>query len=122
MSDYKKQISIKPIESIIPPVNTHQEDANVAHQQLSENILLQKQELASIEELQKKRIEEADHQIREARNQWEEEKQKLIKEAQQQGFQKGHEDGKQEAFRQFESKLNEANHIIDIAVYFFKLV
>lgn len=115
LSDYKKQISIKPIESIIPPSNPNQQDENKVYQQLSETILLQKQELASIEEQQEKRIEEADNQIKEARSQWEEEKQKLIEEAQKKGFQKGHEDGIREAFQQFESKLKEANHIIDIA-------
>lgn len=115
LSSYKKQISIKPIESIVPPADTHQEDANKVHQQLSETILLRKQELASIEEQQDKRVEEADNQIKEARSKWEEEKQKLIEEAQEQGFQKGYEDGRKEAFQQFESRLNKANHIIDIA-------
>ncbi|WP_194165595.1 flagellar assembly protein FliH [Oceanobacillus sp. CFH 90083] len=115
MSNLKKQISIKPIESIIPPAITSAEDATEVHQQLTETISLQKQELASIEEQQKKRIEESDHQIEEARNRWETEKQELIKQARQQGFQQGYEDGKQEAYTQFEHKLQEANHIVDIA-------
>lgn len=115
LSDYKKQISIKPIESIIPPAFTPKEDENEVHQQLSETIFLQKEELASIEEKQKKRIEDADKEIEEARNRWESEKQELIENAQQQGFQKGYEDGKKEAHQQFENKLQEANHIIDIA-------
>lgn len=95
--------------------NTSQEDPAEVHQQLTETISLQKQKLASIEEQQQKRIEEADSQIKEERNQWETEKKELIELAQKQGFQKGYEDGRQEAFAQFEHKLQEANHIIDIA-------
>lgn len=115
MSNHKKQISIKPIETIIPPANTDYEDAVDEQHQLLKAILLQKQELAAIQEQQQKRMDEADNQIKEARDQWETEKQKLIEEAQHQGFQKGYEDGNHEAFQQYENKLKEANHIIDIA-------
>ncbi|WP_179134542.1 flagellar assembly protein FliH [Oceanobacillus timonensis] len=115
MSEHKKQIGIKPIESIIPPVTTPPENEKEVHRQLSEKISFQKEELASIEREQKKRKEEADNQIEEARNNWETQKQELMENAQQQGFQKGYEDGKQEAYQQFRDKLQEANHIIDIA-------
>ncbi|CEI84300.1 flagellar assembly protein H [Oceanobacillus oncorhynchi] len=115
LSDVKKQISIKPIESIVTRANAPQDDAKEVHQQLTEAISCQKQELASIEEKQKKRVEEADNQIEEARKKWETEKQELIELARKQGFHKGYEDGKQEAYTQFEYKLQEANHIVDIA-------
>lgn len=95
--------------------NTNHADVMEEHHQLSESISLQKKELATIQEQQQMRIEEANNQIKEARNQWETEKQKWIEEAQQQGFQKGYEDGNQEAYQQYENKLKEANHIIDIA-------
>ncbi|MFD1067574.1 flagellar assembly protein FliH [Oceanobacillus locisalsi] len=115
MSDNKKQIGIKPIESIAPPAAAPPEDQKEVHRQLSEMISFQKEELASIEQAQEKKKEEVDRQIEEARNNWETEKQELMEKAQQQGFQQGYEDGKQEAHQQFKDKLQEANHIIDIA-------
>ncbi|MCA0983330.1 flagellar assembly protein FliH [Halobacillus yeomjeoni] len=107
-------IKIKPIH-----LNNDQEDQT----SLKDEIVQQKQEAQEImdqadgeleqaREAAEKMLAEAEDQIKNARQNWEEERQNLVKEAKEEGYVAGLQQGKDQGYEEYLEKLSQANDII----------
>ncbi|MCA0969142.1 flagellar assembly protein FliH [Halobacillus litoralis] len=112
-------IKIKPLYQAEAP----EEQSTVTEEEKA----LQKREeaerkLSEVEQLKKSAQEESDQlreraqqEIQQAREEWSKEREALIENAKEEGYQAGFNQGLQEAGEQFEEKLEKANRIIDQA-------
>ncbi|MED1562191.1 hypothetical protein AJ85_05340 [Alkalihalobacillus alcalophilus ATCC 27647 = CGMCC 1.3604] len=114
-----KQISILPLEQFIPVLNEGKTELRVNEQQKKQEIesLLQQaeDEAKRLKEQAQLEIEQMQQQLNNLRQKQLEEIELLKEEAIQSGYQSGFEQGKEEAFRQYEQKLTEASHIVEVA-------
>ncbi|WP_176759197.1 flagellar assembly protein FliH [Pelagirhabdus alkalitolerans] len=110
-----KVIGIKPIT--FPKFDDGVESATEGEQLegIEDQIANKEAELNELREKIQIERKEADHAIEQAKKDWEDEKQKLIKETREQGFEQGFQEGKTEAESAFRAKLDQANHVIEQA-------
>ncbi|WP_413381619.1 flagellar assembly protein FliH [Alkalihalobacillus sp. 1P02AB] len=119
-----KKIIIRPLEQFNPVLNEVNSELNVNEQQKKQEIesLLQQaeDEAKRLKEQAELEIEQMQLQLNKSRQKQLEEIELLKEEAIQSGYQSGFEQGKEEAFRQYEQKLAEASHIIEVAKHDYK--
>lgn len=109
----KKKIQIKPIELVSESVaSTTKEDTYVT---LTEKIAEKEKELEELNQRIIANRQSAENDILSLREEWQNEKEQLIQEAQQQGYQQGFEQGKKDSIEQYSHLINEAKLVIEQA-------
>ncbi|BAC13513.1 flagellar assembly protein FliH [Oceanobacillus iheyensis] len=116
MSNHTKQISIRSIESIVPRQLEPEQTEEVISRNLQQKIQEEKKYLQSIQEKQNSLIQETKEKIDAAQVKWQEEKQKLIEETKQIGYQDGYKQGVQEGYDSYKEKITEMNNIVDATI------
>ncbi|QHS22246.1 flagellar assembly protein FliH [Virgibacillus sp. MSP4-1] len=114
-----KTISIKPFKSM----KDEEQDASRAHddavkemEKQREQLLLDaKQQLEEAKTEAEQIIKDARVQIQQEQENWQQEKEKLYKEAEQNGFKHGYQEGKKKAESDFKSYVDEAASLIGLA-------
>ena len=109
----KKKIQIKPIELVSESVaSTTKEDT---YGTLTEKIAEKEKELEELNQRIIANRQSAENDILSLREEWQNEKEQLIQEAQQQGYQQGFEQGKKDSIEQYLHLINEAKLVIEQA-------
>ncbi|MFC4404581.1 flagellar assembly protein FliH [Gracilibacillus xinjiangensis] len=107
----QKKIQIKPIAV------KNLKQASIETTDDSEEIKIQrkKEELAQLEEETNKRLEQTKAEINSLKEQWEQERVQYVEQAQQQGYQQGFQQGESDSINQYQTLLDQANSIVDLA-------
>lgn len=111
-----KIIEIQPIHPINNSAHKNVESIQDEFSYYEHKLIKQKERLIEIKDQQKKILDETKEQIKHAKEQWEQEKNEWIEEAKQIGYEKGFEIGKYEALNQYKEKIQEVNHLIELAM------
>lgn len=108
----RREIKIKPVP--VKSVQTSKENEEQTLQNTLTKIEQAKLELQQLEAKKNNLLQQVENEIEQKKAAWEQEKDVLIKQAKEEGFQAGYEDGKRASFEQYKSLLDEANRIVDL--------
>lgn len=119
----KRVIGIKPFfqqqESEAPSQVDDKQDRELEVKQLEEeaNDKLRHAEskLAEVKQETERMVQQAQEEVEQQKGKWEQEKQQLIEETKQAAYKDGHEQGKNDAFREYEQLIEEAKKIVETA-------
>ncbi|QHE52190.1 flagellar assembly protein FliH [Pontibacillus sp. HMF3514] len=121
----KRVIGIKPFfqQQAAEPVTNEVEEKSVnqehkAHQmqqEADEKLKHAESKLAEANEQADQALKQAQEKIQLEKEQWEKEKQQLVEETTKTAYDEGHEQGKNDAFREYEQLIEEARRIVETA-------
>lgn len=109
----KKVIEIKPIELPSNPEDQEQEEEN--YQSIKDKIAEAQKQYEELNLRILERRQEAEKEILQLKEDWQQEKEQLTQAAQQTGYQQGFEQGKQDSLQQYSKMISHANKIIEQA-------
>lgn len=114
--EQEKVIKIKPIDEILPNQKKALEKRFDDEQQLLKNKRAQLQkDLERLKQEKEQLMENTAKEIEEQKGKWEQEKQAWIEKAEEEGFKAGFERGKKESIKKYETMIDEANKLVDLA-------
>ncbi|AUJ26683.1 flagellar assembly protein H [Virgibacillus dokdonensis] len=109
----RKQIRIKPV-SVFQPSNTHVKEAH-DKSELDQELLQAEQALEQLREQRQQLIKQTKREIEAEKGAWQEERQKYVEAAKEEGFQAGFSEGKSEALTTYKAYVDHANHLVESA-------
>lgn len=113
--DAKKVIKLKSIRQIEQPTANQSTFSKERLITLEQKIAHAQRTLQQLKQEHTNVIEKTRNTIKQEQEQWEQEKQTLINEAEKLGYHEGFAQGETEGLRQYEEKINEANHLVKTA-------
>lgn len=113
----KKTISIKPLKSIQQHHVEHYEmiDDQGHEKDIQERIVKAEQALHDLRTQKDAILTETQNEVEQLRNSWKQEREQLVSQAHEEGYNAGFELAKQEVHDLYAHKLNEANRLIELA-------
>jgi flagellar assembly protein FliH len=106
----QKKIHIRPIV-----VKTSNQENSVTEESEEVKIQRKRDELARLEEETNQRLDQTREEIQSLREKWEKERAQYIEQAQQEGYQQGFKQGELDSMNQYQSLINQANSVVDLA-------
>lgn len=89
--------------------------AKDAHLHMKQKIQHAQEELQQLQVKKEQLLEQTNAEIREQKKLWEEEKQTYIEQAQQEGYEDGFSQGKEESIKQYDHLIQKVNEIVELA-------
>lgn len=111
----ERLIKLRPIKKSDTNIDKPADDSEDKQLSIKVDIENAYKELREVKEQQETLIEQTKAEVIEAKENWETEKQQYINQAQEEGYKKGFDLGKQESINQYKTLLTEANNIVKSA-------
>ncbi|WP_194287272.1 flagellar assembly protein FliH [Gracilibacillus oryzae] len=105
----RKKIQIKPI------IYSNNTEANNESVQEQNELQRKREEIAALEKEAQDKLEQTRREIAKQKEDWERERAQYVQQAQQEGYQQGFQQGEQDSLNQYQSLIDKANGLIELA-------
>ena len=112
----RKTITIKQVDKLNKQQSTAKEEIFSSKQQAEQELIKAKEELKQINKEKEAQILTIKEEINKAKEDWQEEKKKLMGQAEKEGYEAGFIQGKEKSMKEYSGLIEQANNIMDTAL------